>query len=78
MIAGHDLGLVVAAAQDHREAGGQLAQRSQCLPAVHARHVRIANHAADFTLVLPEHLHGLDAVLCQEHRKTEAGEHGSA
>ena len=78
MIAGHHMGLVVAAGQDHRESGRQLSQRNQCLPAVHARHGQIAEYAADFIPVLPEYLHSLDAVLCQEHHKPEAHERAFA
>src|ERR1035437_8547238 len=66
MIADDYMGLVVAAGQDHRESGRQLSQRNQCLPAVHARHGQIAKYATDFIPVLPEYLHSLDAVVCQE------------
>jgi len=45
MVAGHDLGLVIAAGQDHREVGREFAQCGQCLPVVHARHCQVGKDA---------------------------------
>ena len=61
MLACHNLGLIVAAGQDHRDAGRESAQRGYCLPTVQARHGEVANDATDFILVLPEHLNRRNA-----------------
>ena len=72
----HDLVLVIAAGQDHRDAGSEFAQHRQCFPAVHPRHRQVAKDATDFTPVLTEHFQGVDAILRFKNGKSQTREHG--
>ena len=78
MIAGHHMGLVVAAGQDHREAGRQLSQRTSVSQPFMRGMVKSQSTQRTSSLCCTEYLHSLDAVLCQEHRKPEAHERAFA